>query len=148
MRNIIHKFRPVARLDVERLREVLADIEGTSSEIARSEISLPRLASCVMQREAIKLPHHVSDEVFEEIWSRGVPIIVMGVGIKLQLPWSPKYFIDNYGKKSCIVEETSTGSERKTNVADFFRLFGKYDQRRPVERLKVSCLHISGNCHS
>lgn len=147
MRSISHKFRPVTRFHVEQLREVLAAIKGTSISMVSSEIPLPRLAGYVMQREAIKLLYHVSEETFEGIWSQGVPIVVMGVGINLQLAWSPEYFIENHGNKNCVVEETSTGTERKTTVAEFFRSFGRYDQHRPVERLKVSRHYMPRNCH-
>lgn len=129
----------MTRFDGGELREVLHDVKNVIGEDENPHIRPPGIQSGYgEQREAIKLLYDSSEEVFKEIWTHGIPVVVMGVGSKLQIAWSPEYFVGHYGHLACIVEETTTGTGRTTTVAEFFASFGKYDDSRVVERLKVS----------
>lgn len=128
----------MTRFDKGELDRVLSDVKNTNIE-SENLMHLPSISGYEKQRETVKLLYDTSEEVFGEIWSRGVPIVVMGVGSKLQIAWSPEYFMSNYGGLNCTVEETAGGTGRTTTVAEFFASFGKYDKSRVVERLKVSC---------
>lgn len=97
-----------------------------------------RIADLALNREILKFSYQFPERFFGQIWSYGIPLVIMGVGAKLQLSWTPEYFIANYGHKKCVLEETSSGNEREATVAEFFTSYGHYEKSRPVEKLKVS----------
>lgn len=135
-----HRFYPLTRFSETELQDVLSDVEKSSvAAIDVDPYPLPDdIVNMVADRKVLKFPYEFPEQSFERLWSYGIPLVIMGVGTKLQLPWSPKYFSDTYGHKRCTVEDTSTGKERKTSVAEFFELFDKCsDELGSVEKIKV-----------
>lgn len=129
----------MSRFDEVELRKALSDVQ----DIVRTtglppQIPLPdEVMDCVRRRERVNFPYDFSEEKFARVWPHGVPFVVIGVGNKLQLGWSPEYFKQNYGHILCDVEETTTSERQEVSVAEFFTSFGHYDVSRPVQRLKV-----------
>lgn len=97
-----------------------------------------RVLDLISSREILKFSYQFPERFFGHLWSYGVPLVIMGVGAKLQLSWTPEYFVHNHGHQVCTLEETSTGSTRQATVAEFFTSYGNYQKSRPVEKLKVS----------
>lgn len=78
----------------------------------------------------------LNEASFHPLWTEGLPILVSGLGSKLQLPWSPEYFIEKYGETNCIITECQQEANRPVTVAKFFKQFGKYEGRTEVWKLK------------
>lgn len=134
-----HTFRPVTRFDVGELSEALSEVKaiaGIIGNVKQTPMSV-ELAEYVSQKRTLRLDYNLSEENFSKAWSYGIPLVIVGVGDKLHLSWSPDYFKKTHGRKSCEVEDTSTCVRQKTSVAAFFTSFGNYDESRPVLKLKV-----------
>ncbi|EIN10255.1 hypothetical protein PUNSTDRAFT_142322 [Punctularia strigosozonata HHB-11173 SS5] len=78
----------------------------------------------------------LSEDLFREVWARGEPLVVTGLGRKFAIEWTPAYFVEKYGSQACLVVECQTEANKRTNVADFFGQFGKYEGREKVWKLK------------
>ncbi|KAG6827209.1 hypothetical protein H0H93_015772, partial [Arthromyces matolae] len=80
------------------------------------------------------LPHYVptelTPETFPGLWKRGEPLVVVGLLERFKLQWTPEYFIEKYGDKACLVIECQTEVNRKVTVGDFFKCFGRYEERK------------------
>lgn len=129
----------MTRFDAGQLSEAVSEVKaaaGMIGEVMQTPMSA-ELAEYVSQRRILRLDYHLSEENFLKIWSNGIPLVLVGVGDKLHLSWSPDYFKKTHGRKNCEVEDTSTSVRRKTSVAEFFSCFGNYDESRPVLKLKV-----------
>lgn len=143
-----HQFHPLTRFGEEELHQAYKDMNESISSYTDVEVQplLPkRVIELVSHREVLKFSYQFPERFFGQLWSHGIPLVIMGVGAKLQLSWTPEYFVSHYGDKKCTVEETSTSNERQTTVAEFFTSYGNYNKFRPVEKLKVSetsCLHL------
>ncbi|ESK84030.1 jmjd1a protein [Moniliophthora roreri MCA 2997] len=70
--------------------------------------------------------------VFQAHWAKGTPLLIEGVLENFEIEWTPDYFIREYGTQSCIVVECQTETNKRVTVGDFFRQFGRYDNRQPV----------------
>ena len=89
----------------------------------------------------------VSDEaltsaVFDKIWSLGEPFVVTNVLHKFNLRWTPEYFIEKYGKESCLILECQTDTNKRVTVEQFFGKFGYYEGRKETWKLKVRLTRI------
>lgn len=81
---------------------------------------------------------HLTSAVFDKIWSRGEPFVVTNVLRKFNLQWSPEYFIEKYGKESCLIIECQSDTNKRVTVEQFFGKFGNYEGRKESWKLKVS----------
>lgn len=129
----------MTRFDAGELIEALSEVKaiaGMIGEVKQTPMSV-ELAGYVSQKRILRLDYNLSEENFSKAWSHGIPLVIVGVGDKLHLSWSPDYFKKAHGRKNCEVEDTSTGIRSKTSVAAFFTSFGNYDESRPVLKLKV-----------
>lgn len=43
----------------------------------------------------------LNNDTFDQLWTRGEPIIVDGVGLRLKNVWSPDTFIERFGTEAC-----------------------------------------------
>ncbi|KAF8629624.1 hypothetical protein AX15_003360 [Amanita polypyramis BW_CC] len=93
----------------------------------------------------ISTPSHelrrISDEIltsatFNKIWSIGEPFVVTNVLHKFNLRWTPEYFIEKYGKESCLILECQTDTNKRVTVEQFFGKFGNYEGRKETWKLK------------
>lgn len=130
----------MTRFGQTELQEALSDAGLTVKLSGDIGVSISNSTQHLSSRNEMKFDYNFPEESFRKLWSNGVPLVIMGVNSKLQSSWTPEYFIANYGRKPCRIEETSTGLGRKSTVAEFFSSFGKVTESRPVERLKV-CKH-------
>lgn len=129
----------MSRFDEVELSKALLDVQDI---VRTTGIPTPsplpdEVVECVRRRERINFPYEFSEENFAKVWSHRIPLVIIGVGINLQLGWSPEYFKRNYGHVLCDVEDTLTSEKQEVSVTDFFTSFGNYDVSRPVQRLKV-----------
>ena len=84
----------------------------------------------------------VDDQNFLQIWSFGEPFVATGCLVKAKLSWNPQYFINQYGKELCSIEDCVTGKSMRTTVRFFFEQFGKPSEERPCLKLKVQSSFI------
>ncbi|KAF8632013.1 hypothetical protein AX17_004956 [Amanita inopinata Kibby_2008] len=73
---------------------------------------------------------------FDKIWTVGEPFVVTNVQRKLKLKWTPEYFIEKYGKESCLIIECQSDTNKRVTVEQFFGRFGNYEDRRESWKLK------------
>lgn len=72
-------------------------------------------------------------------WETERPMVISGIGDKLEVDWGPMSFARAFPKMDCEMQDCSTGLVRKTKIPDFFDKFGKDFQRRDgTWKLKVS----------
>ncbi|KAI1787853.1 hypothetical protein LXA43DRAFT_895611 [Ganoderma leucocontextum] len=77
------------------------------------------------------------EEKFNSLWRIRKPILVTGLHEDFQTPWTPEYFIEQYGRTPCEVEDCQTGRSHTCTVADFFSLFNHSDDTsRRILKLK------------
>ncbi|KAG6816878.1 hypothetical protein H0H87_002199, partial [Tephrocybe sp. NHM501043] len=88
--------------------------------------------------KSLRVPSHVmrrfrasdlTPSTFPALWALGEPLVVEGLLDAFRIAWTPEYFIDKYGTQSCLVIECQTEVNRRVTVGEFFRQFGKYEER-------------------
>jgi lysine-specific demethylase 3 len=88
-------------------------------------------------RELRRVPDEVlTPALFERIWSLGEPFVVADVLHKFNLRWTPEYFIEKYGKESCLIIECQTDTNKRVTVEQFFSKFGNHEGRKESWKLK------------
>jgi lysine-specific demethylase 3 len=83
--------------------------------------------------------HHseLSDEKFRSLWSEGKTLVVKDLLAKMNGNWTPQYFIEQHGSEICSITNCDDESQTKSNVAEFFQKFGRYDNRdKQILKLK------------
>ncbi|OCF44720.1 hypothetical protein I317_01409 [Kwoniella heveanensis CBS 569] len=78
----------------------------------------------------------LDNKVFDDMWSKGEPIVVRDVGKRLHLDWTPESFIERFGKEPCYVVDCQSNKPRLTNVGAFFEMF-KNTEGRGTDILKL-----------
>ena len=85
--------------------------------------------------------HHFSeltDARFRTIWANGDTLVVTGLKDKLKYPWTPEWFIEQYGEQECYITDCVTEKTHVSHVRAFFSQFGKWDGREgKILKLKV-----------
>lgn len=71
----------------------------------------------------------ISDILFQSIWQKGETIVVTGLLDKMNIQWTPEYFIQHYGNNICSITDCDTEMVHKSDVSSFFQLFGGYSER-------------------
>jgi len=79
---------------------------------------------------------------FARIWALGEPLLVTDVLSKFKIQWTPEYFNEKHGDQSCLILECQTDVNKRVTVGEFFRLFGKYENRTECWKLKVRALEL------
>lgn len=137
-----------ADLPSQQLQNLSIDQASSSltllSEVATTLISAPTIPA---PKDAPHYqPRHFTDEeltedVFRPLWAHGDPIVVTGLLEKFKIPWTPEYFRREYERTECHIVECQSDVRTKPRgifVSEFFEMFGKYDNRDGVWKLKVS----------
>jgi len=91
--------------------------------------------------------HHseLTDALFRTIWANGETLVVTGLKDKLTYPWTPEWFIEQYGEQQCCITDCVTEKTRVSQVRDFFSQFGKWAGRQgQIWKLKVSLSRQGG----
>ena len=71
----------------------------------------------------------LSDEVFQALWARGETMVVTDLLHKMNVQWTPEYFIKHYGTNICSITDCDTETIQLSHVNTFFEQFGKYSNR-------------------
>ncbi|KAG6853504.1 hypothetical protein C0991_003699 [Blastosporella zonata] len=71
----------------------------------------------------------LTPDTFPALWALGEPLVVQGLLPAFSITWTPEYFIEKYGLQSCLVIECQTEVNRRVTVGEFFKQFGKYEER-------------------
>ena len=79
----------------------------------------------------------LNEDTFRELWARGEPLVVEGLQSRFTIEWSPQYFVDKYGAVGCNIVDCQTDVNKKTTVGAFFEMFGRYEGRKEIWKLKV-----------
>lgn len=79
----------------------------------------------------------LTDDIFQQVWKRGEPVLVTNLESKFRLEWTPEYFKSKYGNQSCLILECQSDQNKRVTVGEFFSWFGKYEGRRDCWKLKV-----------
>jgi lysine-specific demethylase 3 len=88
--------------------------------------------------------HHseLTDALFRTIWANGETLVITGLKDKLKCPWTPEWFIEQYGEQQCCITDCVTEKAHFSQVRHFFSRFGKYAERNG-ETLKLK-VRLSG----
>lgn len=80
--------------------------------------------------------HYDIDE--KPTWIATQPMVISGIDTKWEVDWSPTSFASAFARIDCEIQESLTGSTRKTRVSDFFNEYGKNSTTREgIWRVKV-----------
>ncbi|KZV86429.1 Clavaminate synthase-like protein [Exidia glandulosa HHB12029] len=80
--------------------------------------------------------HDLQPEVFRALWAEGEPIVVEGLLDRSSIPWTPQYFMQEFGTEVCVVIECQTDANKRVTVEEFFQKFGEYADRDGCWKLK------------
>ncbi|KAA1466060.1 hypothetical protein DENSPDRAFT_862224 [Dentipellis sp. KUC8613] len=78
----------------------------------------------------------LTDDLFRQVWAKGTPFMVTGLLPKFQVQWNPDYFVQKYPVQMASVMDCQSDATKRMGVAEFFKLFGKYDGRTQSWKLK------------
>lgn len=84
--------------------------------------------------------HHseLTDALFRTIWANGETLVVTGLKDKLTYPWTPEWFIEQYGEQPCYVTDCVSEKTHVSQVHNFFSQFGRWAGRDgKILKLKV-----------
>lgn len=75
--------------------------------------------------------HHseLTEELFQSLWRDGATMVITGLLEKMEVSWTPAYFIENYGTQLCSITDCDSNMKRDSDVKTFFDKFGQYDTR-------------------
>ncbi|TRM68546.1 hypothetical protein BD626DRAFT_482072 [Schizophyllum amplum] len=154
----IRDFCPVTRFEED---ELVGAIEGMEQMLSAStaEGALPATVSSLSEvsRAAPPGPSHrtsstgkpsaystpyynITRLAYEDLTEgtmrsylmRGEPLIVTGLDHRMQLAWTPEYFIEHYGDRSCLITNCVDETNKQITVKEFFETFGRYNERDQV----------------
>lgn len=80
---------------------------------------------------------HITDLQFNELWKNGQTLVVKDLLDNFLIPWTPEYFIENFERNQCLILECNTNENKSVTVGDFFREFGRFENRQKIWKLKV-----------
>lgn len=125
-------------VEQEKSQYVRVPTPGAPSENPLTHQGTPEIPSDVRTKMIERFDSDsFTDESFHDLWLRGNPIVVHGLCSKFKRKWSPSFFIEHYGKETCIIVDCQTDKREETTVAEFFASFGKYKGREGCWKLKV-----------
>jgi lysine-specific demethylase 3 len=80
----------------------------------------------------------LTDARFRAIWANGDTLVVTGLKEKLRYPWTPEWFIEQYGEQECHITDCVTEKSHVSDVRAFFSQFGNWTGREgKIFKLKV-----------
>ncbi|KAI0739788.1 hypothetical protein C8Q80DRAFT_1058481, partial [Daedaleopsis nitida] len=77
----------------------------------------------------------LSEEKFLSVLREHRPIVITGLQEHFQLPWTPEFFIEQFGDAVCDVEDCESGIVTPQTISQFFSSFGKpwTSSRKPLK---------------
>ncbi|BGP35451.1 hypothetical protein JCM10296v2_007289 [Rhodotorula toruloides] len=118
-------------------------VNATASLAATSSSTLPSYRSNTLPPALADLSQH---DLFRSLWSIGEPLLIdLAPENYPSLPWTPDYFIEQFGNEVCrigstrVIAKTKDGErekERNGTVGAFFATFGQERDTGDVEKIK------------
>lgn len=139
----INDFLYITRFSFDNLRTTLHIFQSFALQPKDRQPSLPRskltMIDNVSSWEAPRFPAQNTDiRMFRSFLSAGVPVVVGGMLDRLNFPWTPGWFVSQYGDQEVSLVDCETDEEERSTVRDFFQLFGHYNHPlRLGKRLKL-----------
>jgi hypothetical protein len=65
----------------------------------------------------------LTDELFDQLWSRGEPMVAHNILPRFKMDWGPDEFIRRFGTEPCYVMDCQTEISKKMSIGRFFALF-------------------------
>lgn len=83
-------------------------------------------------------PHpELTEEMFRSFWRKGDTMVITGLLDKMEIKWTPEYFIEHYGSQECSITDCDNEMKHESTVAQFFSQFGQYEHRgTQIHKLK------------
>lgn len=81
----------------------------------------------------------LDDDLFDQLWARGEPLVVHDIGHKLNMDWTPDYFIERFGRDPCFVLDCQKEQVESMLTGQFFSLLkdpSRTAQYAPPSRLE------------
>lgn len=86
---------------------------------------------------------HTSFDVFQNLLSEGIPMVIRGVHARLDGEWTPAAFSERYGSEVVTIVDSRKNIPVKMRLDEFFRLFELDDgQLDGVIKLKASAVIV------
>ncbi|WVQ76876.1 hypothetical protein IAR50_006550 [Cryptococcus sp. DSM 104548] len=79
---------------------------------------------------------NLTDPLFDELWAKGEPIVVDGVGSRMG-DWGPDRFRDMFGSEKCSVVNCQSDDPQDSTIDRFFARFGEEREKRGDDILKL-----------
>ncbi|KAI5823553.1 hypothetical protein K523DRAFT_357552 [Schizophyllum commune Tattone D] len=134
--------RTLAFAGADRSRTAEGTLPVTASALSEVPCAAPAGAEALPAREGeaetYNTPSYtirrmayenVTEDVMRAYLARGEPLIVTGLDRRMQISWTPEYFIEHYGDRSCLITNCVNESNKQITVKEFFETFGKYEER-------------------
>ncbi|ODQ50522.1 Clavaminate synthase-like protein [Saitoella complicata NRRL Y-17804] len=68
---------------------------------------------------------NVSEGEFQKLWRRGEPLVLSGCLERMEIQWTPEYFIEHYGGQNCHLVNCEQSQVIQATVKKFFENFEK-----------------------
>ncbi|KAF8294488.1 hypothetical protein DL93DRAFT_831903 [Clavulina sp. PMI_390] len=78
----------------------------------------------------------IEDDIFQLVWSLGRPFVVTDILSKLEIDWTPNYFIQKFGSETYNIVNCTTNGTRRMLLRTFFSQFGNFSKRKDSYKLK------------
>jgi hypothetical protein len=123
-----------------KMQRILDDVRNMSKQVTEEIFEKKDFAKS--QTEGflpfIKTDYHsISEDDFRHVWSFGRPLVVAGCLEKFAIPWTPQYFMEEYGQQRCLLVDCNTEKHINSTVEKFFNDFLTSDTKQAL-KLKVS----------
>jgi len=127
-------FSLFSKGEVERLRNDVKGYGFYELQIAIRGFPKESVEDCLPCRKTSidELKH----KTFRNLWAFGEPLVVTGCSPGFKMPWTPEYFVENYGEQPCIVVDTDSDKAVPSTVKSFFEQFPAGKCIKPL-KLKV-----------
>ncbi|TYJ55524.1 hypothetical protein B9479_003796 [Cryptococcus floricola] len=79
---------------------------------------------------------NLTDSLFDELWAKGEPIIVDGIGSRMG-DWGPDRFREMFGSEKCSVVDCQSDDPQDSTIDRFFAKFGEEGEKRGKKILKL-----------
>jgi hypothetical protein len=88
--------------------------------------------------------HHseLTDTLFRTTWANGETLVVTGLKDKLKYPWTPEWFIEQYGEQQCSITDCVNEKAHVSQVKCFFSQYGRPDRKGKILKLKVGLTRL------
>jgi hypothetical protein len=142
----VDRFLPISRFKPGVLQDTIIQMQSCGTQAlplisALPSVLMPSVQAAVAERSVFRInPHELTGEIFQHIWSLGIPIVVPGAEAHLQGRWTPADLVKRYGNDLCHIYDCEDLNAMPTpsTVGAFFERFCETDDTNPPSlKLKV-----------